>query len=56
MADYTLKIRRFDPESGDNLTRNEEEASRIAAESEEDRQRALERSRNLEARTTEDAS
>ncbi|HET7304543.1 MAG TPA: sn-glycerol-3-phosphate ABC transporter ATP-binding protein UgpC [Segeticoccus sp.] len=38
----------FDPESGTCLTRDEEEASRIAAESEEDRKRALERSRSRE--------
>ena len=39
----------FDPENGDNLTRNEEEAKRIAAESEEDRKRALERAKRKEA-------
>jgi len=40
----------FDPETGDNLTRNEEEATRIAEESENDRKRSLERSRKLDAR------
>ena len=39
----------FDPENGDNLTRNEEEAKRIAAENEEDRKRALERAKRKEA-------
>ncbi|USQ80958.1 sn-glycerol-3-phosphate ABC transporter ATP-binding protein UgpC [Ornithinimicrobium faecis] len=39
----------FDPESGENLTRNDEAAAQIAAESEEDRKRALERAKRLEA-------
>ncbi len=39
----------FDPETGDCLTRDEEAARRIAAEAEEDRRRALERGRRLEA-------
>ena len=36
----------FDPETSECLTRNEEEASRIAQQSEEDRKRALERAKN----------
>jgi multiple sugar transport system ATP-binding protein len=44
----------FDPETGDNLTRNEEEATRIAEENEADRKRALERSREIEARQTQE--
>jgi multiple sugar transport system ATP-binding protein len=43
----------FDPETGDNLTRNEEEAARIAEQSEADRKRALERARDLEARESQ---
>ncbi|SNC62613.1 carbohydrate ABC transporter ATP-binding protein, CUT1 family [Kytococcus aerolatus] len=35
----------FDPETGENFTRNEEAAARIAAEQEEVRKRALERAR-----------
>ncbi|USQ77066.1 ABC transporter ATP-binding protein [Ornithinimicrobium cryptoxanthini] len=38
----------FDPETGDNLTRDDEEAERIAVENEEDRKRALERAKRLE--------
>jgi multiple sugar transport system ATP-binding protein len=40
----------FDPETGDNLTRSEAAAEQIAAESEEDRKRALERAKRLEAK------
>lgn len=39
----------FDLASGKNLTRDESEAERIAKESEEDRQRSLERSRSQES-------
>ena len=39
----------FDPESGDCLTRDEDAAAEIARQSEEDRQRALERAREREA-------
>ena len=39
----------FDPETGENLTRNEEAAAKIAAESEEDRKRALDRAKRMEA-------
>ena len=39
----------FDPETGENLTRDDEKAKEIAAESEEDRKRALERAKRLEA-------
>ncbi|SNS98841.1 multiple sugar transport system ATP-binding protein [Micrococcales bacterium KH10] len=39
----------FDLATGENLTRNEEEAARIARESEEDRRRSLERSKAREA-------
>jgi multiple sugar transport system ATP-binding protein len=46
----------FDPESGENLTRDEDEAQRIAKENEEDRQRALERSRRTEDKAAEQAS
>ena len=42
----------FDPETGANLTRNEEEAQRIAAENEEDRKRALERAKRMEAQSS----
>ena len=44
----------FDPETSECLTRNEEEASRIAQQSEEDRKRALERAKERDAR--EDAA
>ncbi len=40
----------FDPESGECLTRDEEQARRIGEENEADRKRALERSRKLDAR------
>ena len=43
----------FDPESGDNLTRDEDRAAEIDKQSEEDRKRALERARNHEVRDTE---
>ncbi len=43
------KVHVFDPESGNCLTRNEERAKTIAKESEADRRRALERSREREA-------
>ncbi len=46
----------FDPESGENLTRDEDEAQRIAKENEEDRQRALERSRRTEDKAADQAS
>ncbi len=39
----------FDPETGDCLTRDEEAAAEIARQSEEDRQRALERARERES-------
>lgn len=39
----------FDPTSGANFTRDDDAAARIAEESEEDRKRALERSRQREA-------
>ncbi len=38
----------FDPESGDCLTRDDEKAAEIAAQSEDDRKRALERARRRE--------
>lgn len=41
----------FDPESGDCLTRDDAKAAEIARQSEEDRQRALERARAREAAT-----
>jgi multiple sugar transport system ATP-binding protein len=44
----------FDPESGDCLTRDEEEAARIVEESEADRKRALERARQREGKITAD--
>ncbi|GAA1153661.1 ABC transporter ATP-binding protein [Ornithinicoccus hortensis] len=43
-----MQMHVFDPESGDNLTRNEEEAARISRESEEERKRALERAQRLD--------
>ncbi|MGN7246287.1 ABC transporter ATP-binding protein [Janibacter anophelis] len=39
----------FDPETGDCLTRDDDKAAEIARQSEEDRQRALERARSREA-------
>ena len=39
----------FDPETGENLTRDDARAEEIARESEEDRKRALERAREREA-------
>ena len=39
----------FDPNSGDCLTRDEDKATELAAESEADRKRALERVRAREA-------
>ena len=45
----------FDPESGACLTRNEEEADRIARDSEEDRRRALERAKERDARENDRA-
>ncbi|WP_137120549.1 ABC transporter ATP-binding protein [Segeticoccus rhizosphaerae] len=44
----------FDPESGECLTRDEEEAARIVEESEADRKRALERARQREGKVTGD--
>ncbi|MDN5716757.1 MAG: ATP-binding cassette domain-containing protein [Janibacter sp.] len=41
----------FDPESGDCLTRDDAKAEEIARQSEEDRQRALERARSREAQS-----
>jgi multiple sugar transport system ATP-binding protein len=40
----------FDPESGENLTRDESEADRIDAENEEDRKASLARSKEREER------
>ena len=39
----------FDPETGDCLTRDDKKAAELAAQSEEDRQRALERARSRES-------
>ena len=41
----------FDPESGDNLTRDDEKAAEIDKQSEEDRKRALERAKKREGTT-----
>ena len=41
----------FDPESGDNLTRDDEKAAEIDKQSDEDRKRALERAKKREGTT-----
>ena len=46
----------FDPESGENLTRDEERAAEIDRQSEEDRKRALERARKRDAPAGDGAS
>jgi len=46
----------FDPNTGDNLTRDEDKAAQIARESEEQRKAALERAKARELREAQDAS